>query len=281
MIINDEIIFAEDDTNLPFAKVTEVKKIKGKPKRIGGASVAVIFMVIGLVFAISGSVFALMSMIGEGWIKTEASVIDIRQYRSSKGVREYTPTCRYSVNGKDHIVYGNISSPDKPVIGDSCAVAYNPADPAEAKVEYSTETLLVTYGIVVIIGVFMVVVGIVVFIGAVNRTRTINVLLQTGQKVTGRLIGIGRVKWGNHKSPTTPRRLVVSADTGSVETKKFVSDILRAGAWVYASSDFTTNPIFLDVYMDMTDPSKYYVDPSGVRIDEVTQPISPTPPDFS
>jgi hypothetical protein len=101
----------------------------------------------------------------------------------------------------------------------------------------------------------------------------LNNLKLTGHKLTGKLVGIevhsaGR-GWNYYE-------LVVAADIGRGEIKEFTSESLSDGSWVIASQDFADNPISLDIYIDITDPEKYYVDCSGVRIEPppVTRKVS-------
>ncbi|MCL1930023.1 hypothetical protein FWF93_02710 [Candidatus Saccharibacteria bacterium] len=101
------------------------------------------------------------------------------------------------------------------------------------------------------------------------KQSAINNLKATGRKVTGQLAGIQSYVVRGKYGPSFYHEPIVTADLGDGENREFISDALTSGQWVTASQDFADNPIPLDVYIDIANPKRYYVDYSGVRMEPV------------
>ncbi len=121
-------------------------------------------------------------------------------------------------------------------------------------------------------GVFIVVLGFISFVRALQRNADIKRILQTGRKVQGVLTDV-TVK-GDSKR--TDYRIVVAAPDLSGVVQSYISDSVNNIGGL-AMADFHNTPIPIDVYLDSSDPKKYYVDISDIpnltmeRITELLQ----------
>jgi hypothetical protein len=237
------------------------QNMSGKPKRRKfGVGTMIFFVLIGSVFATIG-IFAInMTKIDGGWTRVAAEVVDIDTH-TSDGDLMYAPICSYTVNGQDYTIKSNSSSNISPSLGGDCEVAYNPANPEEAKVDAGAMGMIV-FWIFPVVGIVIILVGIISFVTSRKRAHTIDDLVKTGRKIAGILTGVNNTSSTNG---VQNYKLVVSADDGTGAVREFTSDTVVGGAWVIATANFATNPVPIDVYLSSNDPNKYYVDISDVQ----------------
>src|SRR5579871_2773210 len=87
----------------------------------------------GVIFASVGALLIVNSKIDPSWIRMNGKVVAVST-SISNGSTTYTPVIQYSVDGQSYQVTSNSSSGIYPSIGQEREIAYNPNQPAQAKV---------------------------------------------------------------------------------------------------------------------------------------------------
>ncbi len=242
----------------------------GTKRQKFGIGSLIITLLIGIVFSAVGVLGFQGSQIDPSWVETEGRVTDVSS-RIRDGSTEYTPVYAYTVDGVEYQIGSNTSSSFRPIVGSTGGIVYNPSNPAEAKTASSTgQTLL--FLIFPVVGVALVVYAISAFLKSLKRSSQIGGLQQSGQKIQGVITDIQSTGGSNNQS----YKIVVSAVDSTGTARTYMSDGLT-GIGGLAMADFRTNPIPIDVIIDPSDQSNYYVDVSGVpsitpqRIQELIQ----------
>lgn len=219
-------------------------------------------MVFGSAFIGAGAFTYLSSRIDSSWERTQGTVVSVSRNVGSDSVT-YTPVVEYGVNGKDYTVQSNFSSSSRPAIGSSSEVAYNPNNPADAKLDQSG-TGYVFFTLFPLIGLIVVVLGVFSFIKSRKRNKEIKRLLQHGTKITGVITDLqNHSSSRSHGTSRGTYKLTVAATTPQGETKHYSSDTVT-GAVGLSLTGFQNTPVPLDVYIDQLNPNSYYVDVSGI-----------------
>ncbi len=245
-----------------------------------GMNALVLFLVVGIIFAGVGLFGVIGTKIDRSWIKTSAEVVDFVKGRStSKRAALDRPVFEYSVDGKSYRVASNIGSQFNPVIGDRGEVAYNPNQADQAKVVEGTSNWLFLL-LFPLVGISFLIMGPVLFVRSLRRSKHISDLIRTGQKLEGILVEVQpangiNVQSGNKKDRDMYKILVSATDlTGIVQN--YISDpVVNVGGLTMV--DFRNNPISIDVYVNPTDSQDYYVDISDLpnitsqRVSELVQ----------
>lgn len=193
------------------------------------------------------------SRIDDGWTRVTGEVVDSTS-RINDGSTTYSPIIKYDVDGRTYQATGTIGTSSRPAIGAQKEVAYNPAQPDQAKVVESGALRWLLY-LFPLIGIASLIIAPFLFIRSLRRGGKIKNLMQSGQKLQGVLVDVqtgGSSRNGNYK-------IVVSAVDGSGAVQNYISDPL-AGIGGLAMADFRNTPIPIDVYIDPANPQNYYVD---------------------
>ncbi len=238
--------------------------IFGRPRRqrfsLGGMLFTVVF---GVVFVGIGTwVLTQATQISPDWVRVQGEVTDAQSSRGDSTI-QYSPVISYEVDGMIYEVLGGYTSSTRPAIGQAYEVAYNPADPSNAK---PIHTLGVTWWLwpFPILGVLIAFAGVWAYMKGLRRGSVINHLKATGLKVEGVAVGTESSTM-RRTGQATALRLVVAATDNQGTVRQYVSDPLD-GASSLLVEDFKTNPVAVDVYIDPQDPERYYVD-----IDDIPQ----------
>lgn len=244
----------------------------------------IIFCIFGAIFTGAGILSLNATKINPDWTKVQGEIVSATS-QVGDGSTTYAPVIRYSVNGQAFKVGSSISTGSYPKIGERREVAYDPTNPANAKVVETLRTQWFVY-IFPLIGTGFIILGLTLFTRSYRRNRAIRQLTEQGQKLQGVLVDIQSVNNNSYK-------IVVAATAMGGAAQNYVSDTI-GGIGDLMMADFHKNPIPIDVYVDTTNPQNYYVDISDIpnltpeRIGELlktaTQNIqpktekSPTPP---
>ena len=219
----------------------------------------IFLLLFGGVFAYAGILVVNTGKIDASWQRVSGTIVDVSSY-ISKGSTIYTAIVEYHVGDQAYKVTSNFGSSMYPAKGGTREVAYNPAQPQEAKVVESGAAGLLPY-IFPIVGIAVALFAIIFFIKSLKRESEIKRLMQSGQKVQGVLVDVQVANSSN--SRRSSYKLVVAATDFSGTVRNYVSDSI-SGIAAIAMEDFRTTPIPMDVYIDSANPSSYYVDVSGV-----------------
>lgn len=223
-----------------------------------GVGSLIILLVFGVVFTGAGLLIIKSSRIDPSWTKVTGRIVSSSTHINN-GSTTYAPVVQYQVGEQLYTVTGSISSSAYPAIGSQRQIAYNPAQPQNAKVVEGASSKVFLY-IFPAIGIGLLLFAPIAFVRSLRRNGDITNLVQTGQKLQGVLTDIQTSFGANNASSY---KVVVSAtdSTGSVQT--YISDSLT-GIGGLAMADFRTHPIPIDVYVNPANPKDYYVDVSDV-----------------
>jgi hypothetical protein len=127
---------------------------------------------VGLILTIFGIVVLVINIKNQNYIKTDSTVVDVRQtqeaYLDSEGNQveaEYSATVKYTVDGKEYT--DTLDNIGKYNIGDIITIYYNPSDPSQI-----TQTKSIILPIVLIIGgIASLTGGIISAVNAVKRHK--------------------------------------------------------------------------------------------------------------
>lgn len=212
----------------------------------------ILMVLFGLAFLAPVAFVGSTMRIDPGWVKTQGTITEVAVVSSSDG-STYAPVVTYVVDGVSYSVQQSFSSSSRPNLGGTMTVAYNPSSPSEAKVQGGT-SLLLFLGLFAVVGISIIVSVIVAYIRSMKRSRDIDSLMTTGQKVQGIITNIQ-----DTKSRGAQYKVVVSAPNLAGQVTHYVSDTIT-GIGAIAMMDYTSNPIPVDVFIDPTNPDRYYVD---------------------
>ena len=116
------------------------------------SSTARFFIPAGLILIIFGIFVLVINMKNQNYIKTDSTVIDVKQtqeaYTDSEGnivEAEYSAIVKYTVDGKEYT--DTLDNVGKYNIGDTISIYYNPSDPSQI-----TQTKSLILPIVLIVG---------------------------------------------------------------------------------------------------------------------------------
>lgn len=223
-----------------------------------GVGALVFLLLFGAAFVLVGFFVINSLKIDSSWARTTGRIVDSRS-SFSNGSTTYSAIIRYSVNGQNYQTASSFGSSFMPSIGGTKEVAYNPAQPGEAKI---VEGAGATWWIWLFpaIGVVVLIVAPILFIKSLKRSSKINNLLQTGQKLQGVLTDINSSVGNNNQGGY---RIVVSAADPAGVVRNYTSDLI-SGIGGLSMADFRAHPILIDVYIDPTNPESYYVDISDI-----------------
>lgn len=249
---------------------------KTRRKTFGTANFAAT-LVVGIVFVVAGIAMYRSTNIDPQWVRVDGQVISNTPYSSSSNTDSsngsgssttYTQTVGYSVKATTYKVTSSLASNSQAAIGSSKSVAYNPANPAEAKIVQGSSSKLFA-AIFAAIGLFIVVVAPFAYLRSKHRGQAIASLQQSGVKVTGLVVNIlsngpENVDANRSQNGTSGGyKIVVAAPDLQNVTQQYTSDSL-SGLGGLAISDFATHAIPIDVYLDPSNPANYYVDISDI-----------------
>jgi hypothetical protein len=111
-----------------------------KSRSVGPLGVGLILLLIGTVFGGVGGFFAARSIaFGRDTAHAEGTVVRLER-SGNKG--NQIPIVRYTVDGREHEVRGDISSNMPPAVNSKVAVLYKTADPADAQINSFVERWL-------------------------------------------------------------------------------------------------------------------------------------------
>jgi hypothetical protein len=184
--------------------------------------------------------------------------------------RSYAAIVHYTVDDQQYEVVGQ-SVDTRPVIGASSEVIYDPAEPKNARLAADANMSKISAIAAPIIGAIVIIVGIIGFIQGRRRKRTITDLTQSGNKVQGVIVDIQTTAIstttttaGRSNTPARPQYvIVVAAPDGQGNVRNYTSDTFE-GLGRMAVVDFRTTKIPIDVYIDPTNPEKFFVDTSSI-----------------
>lgn len=259
--------------NISFG--SNITGYKVRRQRFGVFSL-IFVLLSGVSFTATG-IFAInSSKIDPAWTRISGEVVGSSSRTDSDGSTNYTPIIQYLVNGKSYKITSRSGSSSYPNIGDKREVAYNPNRPDQAKVVEGVIIQALLW-LSSAIGIGLLILAPFFFVRSLQRSNKIKNLMQTGQKLQGVLVDIQAVS--NSKNSNNYKIVVSAADnTGTVQN--YVSDAL-SGIGGLVMADFKNTPIPIDVYVDPSNPSNYYVDISNVpnltpeRITELIKSASP------
>lgn len=241
--------------NIPLNLGLLSRGFKTKRQAFGVGSL-IFLLVFGIGFTAAGYFAIRSSIIDPSWQRISGTVVD-----SSKNVDDssttYAAIVSYSVNGMTYQVMSSSGSSFAPTIGDTREVAFNPNQPSQAKVAESPGTTIWLW-LFPVIGVFLIILAPILFIRSVNRSRTIRNLRITGQKLSGVIVDVQSMGGNN-----STYKIVVAATNNNGVVQNYISDAI-GGIGSIAMADFQKNPIPIDVYVDLIDPKRYYVDISEI-----------------
>ena len=246
-----------------------------KPKRATfGVGGLIITTIVGILFVFIG-IFAINILKPDPtWLTVQGKVVSITQSvssasstSSSSNSAMYSPVVQYTVGGVNYTLTSGESSSQSPTIGDSAEVLYNPASPAQAKVKQSAIFSILVW-LFPVVGVIVFVAGIFGFIRSRKRTARIQNLLSSGVKVQGIVSEVSARQSNNTGVSSNDNSSVsyiirVSATNLSGVVQTYTSDSV-VGFGALALADFRTTPIAIDVYLDPSDATNYYVDISEI-----------------
>ena len=89
--------------------------------------------IVGATLIFVGFVLRNEFSIDTNWIRSTGSVSQVTQKEVSEGP-EFVSTISYSTEGRDFTITEHLKSNSPPQVGSSREIAFNPANPAEAKV---------------------------------------------------------------------------------------------------------------------------------------------------
>ena len=238
--------------NMPTTKVKRSKF---------GIGTLIFMLIFGFGFTAVGVWIGKSSTIDASWQRVTGRVIS-SSTSINNGSTMYSPVVQYTVNGRSYEVTGSVSSSSYPAIGSTKQVAYNPSHPDDAKVVTSAGKVF-SY-VFMAVGILIIVYAPIAFTKSLRRSKDINNLKQTGQKVQGVITDIQAPNIGSGNSNSGGAyKIVVSATDTAGNVRTFTSDSLN-GIGGLAMADFRAHPIPMDVYVNPTNPSDYYVDISEV-----------------
>lgn len=113
---------------------------------------SVFLTLFGCAFIAIGVVTIKSWHISKSWARTTGTITSYAAYTDNKQHRTYAPVATYSIDGQLYTVTKSSSSSERPEVGSKLEIAYNPANPAEAKIpsdnidKYAL-TLLFAFGI--------------------------------------------------------------------------------------------------------------------------------------
>ncbi|MEK7583505.1 MAG: DUF3592 domain-containing protein [Patescibacteria group bacterium] len=224
-----------------------------------GIGTLIFILLIGAAFTWAGMVMVGQSKIDPSWQRVAGMIVDSTS-RISKGSTTYTPIVQYQVGDQTYRITAFVGTSMYPAVGTTREVAYDPAQPHNAKVVESGVGGALPY-IFSIIGVALCVFAIVSYIRSLKRGSEIKRLMQSGQKLQGVLVDVEVASTSSNRRSSY--KLVVAATDSAGIVQNYVSDSI-SGIAAIAMQDFRTTPIPLDVYVDPADPESYYVDISDV-----------------
>lgn len=212
-------------------------------------------LVCGLIFLGVGGFITQETSIDPSWAKTTGTVVSVvtDHARYSSGTGTHTPVIEYTVRDQKYRVTSQISDGTYPDVGTSREVAYNPAQPGEAKVVGS----VVNRGFLFIfplVGLGLVILGPILYLRSRRRGRAIQRLMQHGYKLEGVLTDLQSPDGGKSI------KVVVSAIDPAGTPRTYVSDPINGLGLLTLSDELTRNPLKIDVYVDPANPQNYYVD---------------------
>lgn len=225
-------------------------KQKAKRKKFGVDSL--IFLVLfGAVFVSAGFFAINHSRVDSSWARTSGEVVD--SLRSINEGSTYSAVVEYHVDAQSYRITSGFSSSFEPTIGETREVAYNPSQPSQAKIVESASTTWWLW-IFPVIGLTVLIIAPVAFFRSVKRSKRIDNLLQTGQKLQGVLVDVQPID-----SQAGTCTITVAATDSSGVVRNYTSDVIT-GSRGFGLLDLRSNPVPIDVYIDPTNPENYYVD---------------------
>lgn len=235
-----------------------IRKSKDKRVKLGARSV-IVTLLISVSFIVAGF-FAINDLrVDSNMVLVNGEVVDIIVHNSRDGIT-YAPIVEFTADNKDYRAVANHRSSNRPSIGSIREIAYDPDNPNDSVVVGSFWVKLMAW-LFPLIGVLVTVAVFVALIKSQRRNKDIKSLISNGVKLEGILTDIKRIDSSNRGD--TLYKVVVSAVDSENNTKQYVSDnISSIGGLI--GMDLSQTPIPIDVYIDRSNPDRYYVDLSDI-----------------
>lgn len=263
-----------------------ITSLKTRRQKFGIGSM-LLFLIIGGIVTTVGFFIVNSTKIDSSWTRTSGEIVDITS-KISDGSTMYSPVVEYKVDGQSYQATSSIRTSSRPNKGDSREVAYNPSDPEQSKLIESGGVQWLMY-LFPLAGILLLVLGPLLFIRSLTRSRAISDLMRSGRKLQGVLVDI---QTSGYNSKKAGYKIVVAAADSSGAVQNYVSDSLT-GIGGLSMADYRNTPIPIDVYVNPNNPKDYYVDIADIpnitteRIGQLlntvtqnTQPAPFTPPTY-
>lgn len=222
-----------------------------------GIITLIFIMLVGAAFLAMGLLVLKSSSVDKTWVKIQGKVVNISRNTNS-GSTMYSPVVSYVVNDTTYEKTSSSSSSILPAVGSTREVAYNPSNPNEAKIVEGNGSNFIVM-LFPLTGLAILIIAPILFIKSSIRSKNINNMVKSGQKIQGIIVDIKSTGNGTNNTYT----VVASAADASGQVQYYTSDHLN-GLGGLAMADYRNNPIPIDIYIDPSNPKNYYVDISDI-----------------
>ena len=214
-------------------------------------------VVIGIIGIGLGLYIILSSGVNTSWTRTVGTVSgsSISDGFISKS---YNPILDYDAKGTRYQVSSDLGTSTQPKPGEQRSVAYDPSNPSNAR-DVSAPNRHYFSWFLIIAGLFVIVFALYKFVSFPKHVPVKNKLKISGHKLSGFVMSIqNEIQDGKRGY----RVMAVAADQNGI-AKRFTSEFV-AGASRIATIDFRKHRLPVDVYIDLSDTTKYLVDVSKI-----------------
>ena len=186
------------------------------------------------------------------WKPVTGTITDVSRSTDSDGDVMYRPTVAYTVDGQSYSTSPSYSSSQQYSVGSSQTVHYDPNNPSQGVIRTNGMGFFVY--IFPVIGAFAILFGVVSFIRSMRRSSLIKQLKSSGVKVQGVVTAVG-----SNTSSNNSTQITVSATGLDGQVHHYQSDSV-SGLSIIGLADYQTKPVAIDVYLNPTNQTEYYVD---------------------
>jgi hypothetical protein len=226
-----------------------------------GLGTAIFVAAAGVLFTGVSYLFLADDIKSREWPSAPAVVTVVNRSTNSDGDQMYRPTVEYEVGGVTYQKTSPSSSSSAVSVGDERTIRYNPDSPSEGVIAMSgADWFIILFPIV---GIGLILGSIVGFIKSVRRGKTINSLKQSGLKLQGIVTNV------EQSSQRGSVIITVTAQEHAGQVRSFQSDSVSGNTFTLLK--YQQQPIAMDVYVDPSDPTNYYVDLDDVPEMDATQ----------